>query len=252
MEMYYAPEYDGNSDTITFSGPEARHIARVLRHRPGDLVSVTDGRGGEYEVELQEVDSRMVSGRIRSRDTGRREPRCRVDLAQGIIKSDRMDSIVDGVTQIGVGRILPVETARTVAGLSPAKLARLRSIAVGAMKVATRTVLPVVEEPVGLARLIELAPGYDQAVLAYEGERARGIDDVLCRETASVILVVGPEGGFEPEEVVRLQAAGVQSFSLGPRRLRAETAAVVATALVFGRLGGLRHSYAEQPRKGGG
>jgi 16S rRNA (uracil1498-N3)-methyltransferase len=230
MEMYFLADAATAGERVAFPADEARHIARVCRHRVGDRLFATDGAGCELELELAEVGPETVQARVLGRRTRPREPRARVTLALGIIRPDRFETVVEAVTQLGVAAILPLQTGRTVARLGGSRVERMRRVALEAMKCSTRTVAPDVAEPVGFDGLLDSAAGCEQVLLAYEGEHGPGMVDVLDPEAGSVLLVVGPEGGFAPEEVERLRAAGARSFSMGPRRLRAEVAAVAAVA----------------------
>jgi 16S rRNA (uracil1498-N3)-methyltransferase len=221
------------------TGAEARHIARVLRHRPGDRVRVTDGRGTEYQLELAEVRHEKVTGLVRARAANLREPRHRLTLALAALKGEKLVQACEQAAELGISEFLPFRSERTIARLSPARVERLRHVAVSALKSSTRTVLPAIGEPVDLSALIRRVPEFDQSLVAYEEETGVGLERVLNRSAKSVLAIVGPEGGFAPEEIDRLRAAGVVSFSLGPRRLRAETAAVSVVAGVLQLLGDL-------------
>ena len=221
------------------TGDEARHVARVLRHRPGDVVHATDGRGTEYELELETVDPGRVVGKVLGCRGRPRENRCRVTLAQALLKGAGLADVVDGVTQLGVAGIIPLRTRRTVAGLSPARLARVRSAAVRAIKSAAGSVLPDIGPVLDVRALAARVAEFDRVLVADENEVTVGLTCVLDPGVSSVLLVVGPEGGFEPDEIDELKRAGAECFSLGPRRLRAVLAGVVATAAVLQVVGDL-------------
>jgi 16S rRNA (uracil1498-N3)-methyltransferase len=230
QELYYwagEPE-DGR---LVITGAEARHVARVMRHKPGDIVRFADGSGSEREVELSEVKAERVAGRVLSSRRDSREPRHRVTIAQAILKGDKLAQVCEQVTELGVCEVVPFESRYTVARLSPARLARLNAVAMAAMKSSTRTVLPVVKAPVRLTDLAGRAGEFHQALVAYEEEAGPGLAQVLDRKAGSVLLAVGPEGGFETDEIAALKAAGFVSFSLGPRRLRAETSVTWADSV---------------------
>jgi 16S rRNA (uracil1498-N3)-methyltransferase len=238
VEFYYwpGPPEDGQ---LVITGAEARHIGRVTRHRAGSVISVVDGAGGECEVELTAVKSDRVAGRVVRSKAGAREPKHRVALAQAVLKGDHLARVCAQATELGVSRIVPFRSARTVGRLSPARLERLRAVSLAALKSSTRTVLPRIEAPVEFGRLLESDGEFDQVLVAYEDETGPGLDTALKRDVRSVLIVVGPEGGFEPDEVAALHATGAVSFTLGPRRLKAETAAAAVVAMTFCLLGDL-------------
>ncbi|MBM3331741.1 16S rRNA (uracil(1498)-N(3))-methyltransferase [candidate division WOR-3 bacterium] len=224
---------------IVITGPEARHIARVMRRDVGSVMSVVDGAGTEYQVELTAVRADRVVGRVLGTRAGVREPKHRVAIAQAVLKGDHLAQVCSQATELGVSRVAPFLSARVVGRLSPARLERLRAVSLAALKSSTRTVLPTIDAPVEFDSLLKLSSEFDQVLVAYEDETGPGLQAVLKRDASSFLVVVGPEGGFEPLEVEALKGAGAMSFSLGPRRLRAETAAVAVAAVTLGLLGDL-------------
>jgi 16S rRNA (uracil1498-N3)-methyltransferase len=237
-ELYYTKSAPADGQ-IVITGSEARHIARVMRHEVGSVMSVVDGAGTEYKVELTAVRADRVTGRVLGAKAGAREPKHRVAIAQAVLKGDHLAQVCAQATELGVSRVIPFQSARTVGRLSPARLERLRAVSLAALKSSTRTVLPTIDAPVELSGLLKLDGGFDQVLVAYEDETGPGLGAVLKRDAESVLVVVGPEGGFEPTEVEALKAAGAVSFTLGPRRLRAETAAVAVASMTLGLLGDL-------------
>jgi 16S rRNA (uracil1498-N3)-methyltransferase len=226
-------------------------VGRVLRHRAGDVIYVTDGRGKEYEVALDLVARDRVAGAVRRTRVRPREPRHRVGLAQAVLKGDKLAQACEGATELGISEFIPLRTARTVGRLGDARLERLRQVSLAAMKSCTGTVLPEISPADGLDALVRRFSGYDQVIVAYEEERHSGLARMLRPDVGSVLLVVGPEGGFEPEEVCRLRQTGAETFTLGPRRLRAETAGVVAAAALLQLLGDLDREDQPTDSKGG-
>ncbi|MBM3323504.1 16S rRNA (uracil(1498)-N(3))-methyltransferase [candidate division WOR-3 bacterium] len=236
MELFFCPQKPVRG-LIELCGSEAGHIGRVLRHRPGDMIHVTDGQGNEFEVVLDSVTRERVTGRVGKTCLRPREPRRRVGLAQAVLKGDKFARVCEGATELGISQFIPLRTARTVGRLSEARLARLRQVALAAMKSSTGTVLPEIGPAADLRDLADLRRHYDQTVVAYEDEHSTGLGGVLRSEVDSVLVVVGPEGGFEPDEIALLRTTGAGVFTLGPRRLRAETAGVVAVGAVLQLLG---------------
>ena len=237
-DLYYSPNRPKDG-LLTIAGPEARHISRVMRHEVGSVIGVVDGAGAEYEIELAGVKPGRVEGRVLTSRTGAREPKHRVALAQAVLKGDHLAQVCAQATELGVSRVIPFHSERTVGRLSAAKLERLRGVSLAALKSSTRTLLPTIDPEVELGRLLPVAGKFDQVLVAYEEETGPGLERVLKRDAESILIVIGPEGGFEPAEIDALKAAGAATFSLGPRRLRAETAAVAVSAMTLGLLGDL-------------
>jgi len=224
---------------LTITGPEARHISRVMRHEVGNVIGVVDGAGQEQQVELTAVTAARVAGRVLDSRRGAREPKHRFAIAQAVLKGDHLAHVCAQATVLGVSRVIPFLSARTVGRLSAVKLDRLRAVSLAALKSSTRTVLPTIDAPVEFSRLLKQDGEFDQVLVAYEEYAGAGLGAVLRRDAESVLVVIGPEGGFEPSEIEALKATGAKSFTLGPRRLRAETAAVAVATMTLGLLGDL-------------
>lgn len=229
-------------DRVQFEPGETRHLGRVRRLRPGDLVDATDGTGQLYTVRLTALDAERAWGSIEARTAPGRESPCAITLAQAILKGDRMAWLVQKATELGVARIVPMETARVVARPDPGTSSHRRweRIAREAVKQSRRVVVPVVERPRDFAEATAEARSHDLALLCWEGSGPT-LDEAVpatCRP-ARLLLLIGPEGGFTPEEVALAEGVGARPVSLGPRILRAESAGLVAVALAQYRFGDL-------------
>lgn len=235
--VFYAPPEAVRDGRVVLPSDEARHAAKVLRHRVGDVIEVVDGEGGRFEVRLDEV-GREVSGEVigERRDVG--ESAVELSVGLGVLKSAaRFETFVEKAVELGVARIIPLITERTEQ--VRLKRTRLESIMVAAIKQCGRSRLPDLSEPTALPEVLR-SPAADVRLLCHEGIGAgTGIASVLTgRADGSTSILVGPEGGFSDAEVASAAAAGWTIVSLGPRRLRAETAAVVAAAAVMMARGG--------------
>ena len=219
---------------VRITGPELRHL-RTLRLGAGERVLVFDEQGAEHEVRLDQIGVRLASGVVLTSHRPRRESPLDLVLAPALLKGAKMDWLVEKATELGVQRIAPFVSRHTV-GLG-ARTDRWRRIAVAAAKQSGRTRVPSVDVPVPWAALVE-APWDGLRLLAWEGERERPIA-TLPADARTVVIVVGPEGGFAPDEVEDARAHGFTTVSLAPRILRAETAALVAAALCQQRFGDL-------------
>lgn len=205
----------------------AHHAREVLRLRAGSSVRVFDGRGAEYDAVLDLVARQGVTARV----TGPAEPRpespLQVTLALSPLKGDRMELVVQKATELGVAAVHPVITARTDAAARPAlkgsRQERWDKVASGAAEQCGRAVVPLVAPTVVLDEFLRaVPPGLRLLFLEVPGQP--GLRTLpAARE---VVALVGPAGGWDPREVDRLAAAGFQPVGLGPRVLRAETAAV--------------------------
>jgi 16S rRNA (uracil1498-N3)-methyltransferase len=193
-------------------------------------VHVFDGRGAEYEAVLDDVSRRAVSVRLGRAVTARAESPLRLVLALSPLKGDRMELVLQKATELGVTQIRPVVTTRTDAAARPAlhgtRSQRWDRVAAGAAEQCGRAVVPFVAATTTLEALLSLPCGGPRLVLLEETGHPPLA--ALSPRPSEVLILVGPAGGFEPAETERLVGAGFRPASLGPRVLRAETAAVAA------------------------
>jgi 16S rRNA (uracil1498-N3)-methyltransferase len=230
---------------VHFDAREARHLGRVLRLGAGALVEATDGAGRLFTVRLEALDAREAWGTILEEAAPAPDSPCAITLAQAILKGERMGWLVQKATELGVARIVPVESERAVAR-RPAERgsqqrARWERIAREAVKQCHRAVLPLVDPPRRFAEVLAEIPRHDAAWLFWErGGVPAGTAAREAGQPHRLLLLVGPEGGFAPAEVRAAEAAGARLVGLGPRVLRAESAGLVGLALcqyLFGDLG---------------
>jgi 16S rRNA (uracil1498-N3)-methyltransferase len=211
----------------------AHHVREVLRLRPGARVHAFDGRGVEFEAVLDEVSRRTVSLRLGRPVPARPESPLRIVLAVSPLKGDRMELVLQKATELGVDEIRPVVTLRTDAAARPAlhgsRSQRWDRVVSGAAEQCGRAVVPVVGATTTLDGL--LSPPFAGArIVLLEAGDSEPLASLTPRPSEALLLV-GPAGGFDPSEIVRLRAAGFRPASLGPRVLRAETAAVAAVCV---------------------
>jgi len=240
MEYFYVPNLNAKKGEVVIAGQEARHIAKVLRHKPGDEILGTNGRGDEFKMVIKNIQPERVLVNVFEKREGQREPQHKLTLAPAVLKGNKLSLVVEAVTELGVSEIAPFLSARVVGKMGAVKGQRLRAVAISGMKSALRTILPEIKPVVGIEGLIKKFSDFDQVVVAYEEERSKSLEQVLDTKVKSVLLIIGPEGGFTKEEAGWMREAGAVLFILGPRRLRAETAAVAATALCLSLLGDLK------------
>lgn len=237
IEFFYAPPGGIAGDEVRFPPDESKHIAVVLRHRVGDTVWAADGAGTAHEVTLVSVGRREVKGRVLRSERGAGEPATAVTLAAGVLKGDRFDWLVEKAVELGVSRVAPfLSQGSAVGSPSAAKTERWRKIALAAMKQSGRCLRPEIEEAVQLETVVRRAANHELRVAAHAGPDCVSLRDAVRVVPSPVrrsFLVTGPEGGFFPGEIEALRRAGFAIVSLGPRRLRAETAALALLAQTF-------------------
>jgi 16S rRNA (uracil1498-N3)-methyltransferase len=215
-------------------GRARRYLAEVLRLSPGARIEVFDGRGGRYDAI---VEAGFEAVRLGARQDAS-PAAVEIALLPALAKGEKMDLVVQKATELGVARLLPFAAERSVVRLEGAKgeerAARWRRIAEEAARQCGRADVPEVRPPAPLAQaLADLAPGTRAIVFQ------RGAGRLSDGAAPALAAVVGPEGGLTDGELRACEAAGAERASLGPRTLRAETAAIVAVALLQARFGDL-------------
>jgi len=231
---------------VTFDAGETRHLTRVLRLGPGDTVEALDGRGSLLTVRLDRVGARGAEGAVLARAALRSESPLFLTLVQGLAKGDKMESIIRMATELGVSRVVPVVTARTVVRVPPggagSRLARWQRVAREAAKQCGRAVIPEVMPPSSLHAWLGSRERDGLLVCLWEGAR-EGLP-LPAPPVTRAALVVGPEGGLEAGEADSLAEAGAIIVSLGSRILRTETAGPAGLALLQARYGDLADTFA--------
>ena len=227
-------------EQVVFPEQQAHQIKRVLRLRAGEQVVVLDGRGGEATVRLDEVGQR-VTGQIVERRAGDAEPRTHLTLYQGLLKAAKIEWVWQKCTELGVSAFVPIVTQRAVpAEPNPARQHRFGVIVREAAEQSRRAIIPAVSPPLRFGDAVHRAIDHGPTVLLWEDEQSVHLASAaLPIDFTRVGLFVGPEGGFSRDEVALARRAGVQTVTLGRRILRAETAAIVGSALLLARLGDL-------------
>lgn len=213
---------------VTLPQAESHHASRVVRHRPGDEIRVFDGAGTGYLVRLTMVDADRVSGEVVEERPNENEPAYDLTLAVGLLKQHaRLETLVEKATELGVSTIIPLTTSRTEkAGV---RRERLDKVIMAAAKQAGRSRLPRVADPATFSEYLQAAQGSLRMICHEAAHDSPLISDVLPQaQGASIHIMIGPEGGFTDDEVAAAQSTGFRVVHLGDRRLRAETAAIVA------------------------
>lgn len=238
VELVFIPPGDVEQDSLTLRGDAFHHLHRVLRVRQGDVVCACDGEGWVYRARILRVGKDRMHCHIEQRTYRPEEFTSPVVLGQGIAKGPAMDLIVQKATELGVARLIPLSLVRSVprprgAG-QVARLDRWRRIAREAAQQCGRAETPTVEEPQNLEKFLEETTEQPLKVAFWEGEQERSLKEVVTDGAVAggVVLLVGPEGGLEAREVAQAVEAGFVPVSLGQRKLRTETAALAALAIV--------------------
>ncbi len=224
-------------ELVEFAADDARKLIVVLRARAGDAVEIIDSSGRAYASEIVD-DGKGIRARLLAENAPLPAAALRIALAQGFPKGAKMDFVVEKATELGVVRMLPFTSERTVAGPPhTGKRARWERLATSAAQQCGRTDVPVIEETAAFADVCARFHEFDLALVPWE--LARGISlreclPPLLSTAQTVLVVIGPEGGLSAREAAAAEAAGGRTVSLGARILRTETAAlVVCSALLY-------------------
>ena len=238
MPRFFLPGLCGERAVLT--GEDARHIAKVLRMRPGEEITLCDTQGFDYRCLLEEVAPAEVCARVLERRTSESECRAEIVLYQALPKGDKLDFIVQKATELGVSAVVPVLTEHCVsrpdAKAMKNKTERLQRIALEAAKQCGRGKIPQIRP---LETFLEAVTGMKQAhtaILCYEKATAP-LSGMVEAGASTIALMVGSEGGFAPEEAHFAEEQGVRLASLGKRILRCETAPVSALSVILCKTG---------------
>ncbi len=247
MHRFFLDPTNIRGDAVAFPQDISRQVSRVLRMSPGDQVAVLDGDGWEYTVALSTVNATDSEGRIIGKREGRGEPAIRLTLCQALIRAERFEFALQKCAELGVARYIPTLTRRTArrhANTSANRRERWRRIIREAAEQSRRSRLPILDVPRTLQEALEHAPR--PILIAWEGESEKTLKSDVetwradAMDSGAASIFVGPEGGFEPDEIELAREHGAHVFGLGARILRSETAAIALAAIIMHELDELR------------
>lgn len=235
----YQTQRLAENSRITLEEGAARHVARVLRLGPGSPLRLFDGRGGEYAATIVESDKREVNVAVGNHTEVEVESTLRLTLAQGVSKGERMDFTIQKAVELGVQRIVPLQTERSMVNLKgerrDKKLEHWRGVIISACEQCGRNTLPDLLPMQSLSSWLETPLQGSGLLLDHRADDTIG----SLSRPAALTLLIGPEGGLSEAERVEASAAGYTGLRLGPRVLRTETAALTALAALQSRWGDL-------------
>ena len=235
MELFYSPEV--SAGTCRLSPEESNHCVKVLRHRVGDLINVIDGAGTMYQCRLLSDNPKAAEASVVESSPGWGSHPYSLTLAVCPTKNnDRYEWFAEKATEVGVDRICPVIGDRSERKVF--KTDRLHKIVLSATKQSLKALIPEIDEPVSVREFISAVKDDDSLKLiayCFEGEKERisirkALED---NQSEKVIVLIGPEGDFSPEEAALAIGSGFIPVHLGPSRLRTETAAVTAAEAIY-------------------
>jgi 16S rRNA (uracil1498-N3)-methyltransferase len=247
LHRFFVSKDDFQGQNAILRGRQAHQIADVLRLKPGQNIIALDNLGAEYKLCLTNVTKYEISAQVVGKQPATGEPVARITLFQSLGKQDKFEWVLQKCTEIGVVRFVPVIAQRSVIrncrDIGANKLARWRRIVAEAAEQSHRGRLPTLDEPIRFEKGMAELQGFQRSLIA--STRAQGVSlrDSLrgCGACSlggvDLALIVGPEGGFTEDEIERGRTGGAIPFTLGPRILRTETAAIVAASIILYELG---------------
>jgi len=213
------------SDLAELVDHEAHHLAKVMRAKPGDIVTLFDGSGAEYESEVTIVGRSTVALRVLSKTEIDRELPFELTLGVALPKGDRQRWLIEKAVELGVTRVVPLITERGVAQPSEKAVARLKRTVIEASKQCRRNRLLEIDRPQELSDYVSVIDEDTERIIAHpQGQGC--LSTVGIRRGGCFALAVGPEGGFTNREIENAKSTGWQTVDLGARILRVETAAI--------------------------
>ncbi|MDO4549366.1 MAG: RsmE family RNA methyltransferase [Clostridia bacterium] len=233
MHSFLADASRISDNIVVLDEDESRHAVKVMRLKQADEIVISDGVGGRYLARTLTCESRSVSAEI-IRRLPSNESTLNLTVLMGCLKSDKLESAVNQLTQLGVSAIIPVNMSRCVA--ADKRSDRLEKIAREAVKQSRRARVPSISPAIDWEKAVEAISSSELALMPWEeceGLRARDVYEKMpdCRE---ITILIGPEGGITGSEADDARRAGAVAVTLGRRILRAETAAAATAALVQG------------------
>lgn len=225
---------------IYITGQDCNHIFRVLRLKPGQEILLNDGQARDYYCIIKEANDQEIICQIRDVARNLTELPVEVTLFQGLPKQEKMEWIIQKGVELGLSHIYPVAMNRSIQKLDEKsgrkKVERWNKIAEGAAKQAGRGRVPLVHMPLSFKQVVDLSSRYDHFFVAHE--QAKGMQVTRwalgqVKKASKIALMIGPEGGYAPEETQALKAlARSQMITLGKRILRTETAGMTFMAML--------------------
>ncbi|MCI8307760.1 MAG: 16S rRNA (uracil(1498)-N(3))-methyltransferase [Lachnospiraceae bacterium] len=241
MYRFYVSEDDIADSNITITGRDVNHIKNVLRMTPGDRIIANDCMGTDYYCVIERILQDEVCLVIESSKKSEAELKTKLYLFQSLPKKDKMELIIQKAVELGVHEVVPIITKRCVVKLDDVnkqqkKTARWQAIAEAAAKQSARGIIPDVKMPMKFADALHYANNLEYTIIPFE--HAEGMDysrEIMDKaaDCRSVGIFIGPEGGFEREEIELAKQAGMKVVSLGNRILRTETAGMTVLSILM-------------------
>lgn len=238
MHRFFVEKEQIEDNNIKILGTDVKHIKDVIRLKEGDIVEIVAERK-VYICQIESLSKKQIDFKVLDQYLGQNEANTEIVLYQGLAKASKMDFIIQKCTELGVNKIYPLSSHRSVVKIKDAKkeeskVNRWNQIADEASKQSKRDALPKVENIIDFNEMIQLLKDEENIIVAYEDEKGRSIGQAIKDIGKDKFhLIIGPEGGFEEYEIEKLRQIGANIVTLGPRILRTETAGIVAATIIL-------------------
>lgn len=242
MPRFFVKTQQIKNSEITIKGEDVKHIKNVLRNQIGDIIEICDKETEKaYKCEIYKINEEQITCKI-SKEIPSQEENIKVDIYQGLPKSDKMELIIQKSVELGANAIIPVNTKRCVVKLDPKneskKIERWQKIAESAAKQSGRNTIPEIKNVIQIKDIIKNKEDYDVIIVCYENEKENYIKNELTKfknqnKNINIAIVIGSEGGLEENEVTYLRENGAKIVTLGNRILRTETVALNLLSIIM-------------------
>jgi 16S rRNA (uracil1498-N3)-methyltransferase len=245
MPVFFVSPQCVTPPTISITGDLLIHIKNSLRFAIGETLWFADGQGTRYHAKITDISKQALTGRIL--ETIQEPPCCtpRLILGQSLLKGEKMDWVIQKATELGVDELIPIEGRHSVVQLKADRvdhqLARWQRIALESAQQSEQWRVPAIAPPQSLAALLTARATGTVTLMLSERRDGKSLQTVALTQdaTSSVLVLIGPEGGWNKEELGIADQAGVESITLGQQILRSETAAIATISILQSRLGEL-------------
>ena len=232
MHKFFTENFNDKVAVIT--GEDVKHAWKVLRLKQGDRVYINDLQGNDFEGVINEINKQQVIVDIISKSEENNESPVEITVIQGIPKGQKMELICQKVCELGASRVIPMKSERIIPDTTDEykKLDRLKKIILEASKQSKRSRIMEITNPVNIEAIN--VHDYDLVLVPYEEKENIGINSYIneLKAAKKVAIIVGPEGGFEEDEITKLEEKGAKIITLGPRILRTETCALSVISMI--------------------
>lgn len=242
-QKFIIPQVTSMSEHIILTGQDARHIVKVLRLKPEDMIQLTDGLGNDYIGRILNSSVNAVEIEVIKKYQSQTESVLKITLLTGMLKDKKMDMIIKHVTQLGIHQWIPFFCSRSVPTPDTKRLTkrleRWKTISNESLKQCRRSRIVDISQPLDFEKTLEETTDSDVKIAFWEKSDTPLNTLSVSKPIQSACILIGPEGGLSEDEIQLAYEKGFASYSLGPRILRAETAAISSCTLIQHILGDL-------------